>query len=232
MSFNVKFRQPSNILVSGPSQTGKSNFLYRLIKNKHLLFTSVPKSVFYVYPSQHPLLDKMIEEKLVDKVLKSLPENVESLEKLLTNHKADGSILVIDDALTQLRPYLPQLFEVLSHRANCTIILVSQNNFVDSATFRRASNGCHYHVLMKHARNSMKVRNLLQQIDNCNVKFGMDAYKDAVKLKKPLGGEGPPIYGYVVLDVYPFTNESTRIRSSIFPEEHDPVTVYTDNKTQ
>jgi hypothetical protein len=133
----------------------------------------------------------MIEEKLVDKVLKSLPENVESLEKLLTKHKADGSILVIDDALTQLRPYLPQLFEVLSHRANCIIILVSQNNFVDSATFRRASNGCHYHVLMKHARNSMKVRNLLQQIDNCNVKFGMDAYKDAVKLKKPLGGEGP-----------------------------------------
>ena len=58
-----------------------------------------------MYPSQHPLLDKMIEEKLVDKVLKSLPENVESLEKLLTNHKADGSILVIDDALTQLRPY-------------------------------------------------------------------------------------------------------------------------------
>ena len=103
---------------------------------------------------------------------------------------------------------------------------------MDSATFRRASNGCHYHVLMKHARNSMKIRNLLQQIDNCNVKFGMDAYKDAVKLKKPLGGEGPPIYGYVVLDVYPFTNESTRIRSSIFPEEHDPVTVYIDNKTQ
>ena len=70
-------------------------------------------------------------------------------------------------------------------------------------------------------------------------------YKDAVKLKKPLfgmqrrsqikkplGGEGSPIYGYVVLDVYPFTNESTRIRSSIFTEEHDPVTVYTDNKTQ
>ena len=60
----------------------------------------------------------------------------------------------------------------------------------------------------------------------------MDAYKDAVKLKKPLGGEGPPIYGYVVVDVHPLTNESTRIRSSIFPEEHDPVTVYTDNKTQ
>ena len=37
----------------------------------------------------------------------------------------------------------------------------------------------------------MKIKNLLQQIDNCNVKFGMDAYKDAVKLKKPLGDEGP-----------------------------------------
>ena len=37
----------------------------------------------------------------------------------------------------------------------------------------------------------MKIKNLLQQIDNCNVKFRMDAYKDAVKLKKPLGGEGP-----------------------------------------
>ena len=78
----------------------------------------------------------------------------------------------------------------------------------------------------------MKIKNLLQQIDNCNVKFRMDAYKHAVKLKKPLGGEEPPIYGYVVLDVYPFANENIRIRSSIFPEEHDPVTVYIDNKTQ
>ena len=58
----------------------------------------------------------------------------------------------------------------------------------------------------------------------------MDAYKDAVHLKKPLDESKPPIYGYLVLDMYPFSPEITRVRSSIFPDEKELICVYTENE--
>ena len=72
----------------------------------------VPKTVIYVYSSQHPLVNKMVEEGIVNKVLKNLPENQDSLEKLTQSCRDGGCILVIDDALSQMRSYLPQIFEV------------------------------------------------------------------------------------------------------------------------
>ena len=44
MPFDVRFRQPSNILISGPSQSGKSNFIYKLrelFKNKEKVIKSI-----------------------------------------------------------------------------------------------------------------------------------------------------------------------------------------------
>ena len=230
MSFDIRFRQPSNILISGPSQSGKSNFIYKLLLYKNQLINPIPKTIIYVYSGQHPLVAKLIQQGVVNKVLKNLPENYETLENLISSHKEHGSILVIDDALYHLRPYLPQVFEVLSHQQNCTVIFVTQNIFVDSPIYRRVSENCHYNVIMKHARNSMKVRNFAMQIDNCNSKYIMDAYKDAVRLKKPLNENERPIYGYLVLDMYPFSTEITRVRSSIFPDEKEPVCVYKEAK--
>ena len=226
MSFDIRFRQPSNILISGPSQSGKSNFIYKLLLYKNQLINPIPKTIIYVYSGQHPLVAKLIQKGVVNKVLKNLPENYETLENLISSHKEHGSILVIDDALHHLRPYLPQVFEVLSHQQNCTVVFVTQNIFVDSSNYRRISENCHYNVIMKHARNSMKIRNFAMQMDNCNPRMVMDAYKDAVRLKKPLNETERPIYGYLVLDLFPFSMDITRIRTSIFPDEKEPICIY------
>ena len=58
----------------------------------------------------------------------------------------------------------------------------------------------------------------------------MDAYKDAVRLKKPFDENKRPIYGYLVLDMYPFSPEITRVRSSIFPDEKELVCVYKEDE--
>ena len=42
----------------------------------------IPKTVIYVYSTQHPLVNKMVEEGIVHKVLKNLPENQQTLERL------------------------------------------------------------------------------------------------------------------------------------------------------
>ena len=52
MSFDIRFRQPSNILISGPSQSGKSNFIYKLLLYKNQLINPIPKTIIYVYSGQ------------------------------------------------------------------------------------------------------------------------------------------------------------------------------------
>lgn len=186
----------------------------------------VPKTVIYVYSSQHPLVNRMVEEGIVNKVLKNLPENQETLEKLTSSLKEEGSILVIDDALSQMKKYLPQVFEVISHRDNCTVLFVTQNAFIDSSVFRRIKENCDYAVIMKHAKNSLKVKYMAMQMDSCDIKHIMDSYRDAVSLKKPMDEKSHLIYGYLIMDLRPFADDITRLRSSIFPDEKEPVTVY------
>ena len=161
----------------------------------------------------------------------NLPEKYETLENLISAHKQHGSILVIDDAMYHLRPYLPKVFEVLSNRDNCTVIFVTQNTFLDSPSYRRISDNCHYAIMMKHARNSMKIRSFANQIDNCNSKYIMDAYRDAVRMKEPFDENARLIYGYLVFDMHPFSPEITRVRSSIFPNEKELVCVYTEENS-
>ena len=213
----------------GPSQSGKTSFIYKFLKYRHLLMNPVPKTVIYVYSSQHPLVNKMVEEGIVNKVLKNLPENQESLEKLTKSYKDEGSILIIDDALSQMRSYLPQIFEVISHRDRCTVLFVTQNAFIDSSVFRRIRENCGYLVIMKHAKNSLKVKNLALQMDSCNIKYIMEAYRDAVQFKRPRNEKNHQIYGYCIMDMRPFANDHTRIRTSIFPDELEPVCVYKEN---
>ena len=119
----------------------------------------VPKTVIYVYSSQHPLVNKMVEEKIVNKVLKNLPEKQESLEKLTQSCKDEGSIIVIDDALSQMRSYLPQIFEVISHRDNCTVLFITQNAFIDSSVFRRIRENCHYSVAIRRLHKESCIPN-------------------------------------------------------------------------
>ena len=226
MSFDVRFQHPSNIFIMGPSQSGKTSFIYKFLKYRHLLMNPVPKTVIYVYSSQHPLVNKMVEEGIVNKVLKNLPENQDSLEKLTQSCRDGGCILVIDDALSQMRSYLPQIFEVISHRDNCTVLFVTQNAFIDSSVFRRIKENCHYYVVMKHAKNSLKVKTLALQMDSCNIDYIMDAHRDAVKLKKSRNEKHHLIYGYLIMDQRPFANDHTRIRTSIFPDEEEPVCIY------
>ena len=79
---------------------------------------------------------------------------------------------------------------------------------------------------MKHAKNSLKVKNMALQMDSCDINYIMEAYRDAVQLKKPKDDKNRLIYGYLIMDQRPFADDLTRLRTSIFPDEKELVCVY------
>lgn len=89
----------------------------------------------------------MVSEKLVDKLIRGIPSDYESLEKLVMPHKNDtGSIVIFDDMIVGLNEHIVRIYTELSHHARCTVMFVSQNLFVNSPMYRMLSLNAQYLV--------------------------------------------------------------------------------------
>lgn len=77
----LQFETPSSLLVCGPSNSGKTSFVERLLENASLMFKTPPKSILYCYGSVwQPIFDEM--EKCVKNIrfFKGLPTEDEFLD--------------------------------------------------------------------------------------------------------------------------------------------------------
>ena len=49
MPFNITFKSPFGMLISGPSQSGKTTWVYNLLKEKFKLIEPAPETVLHFY---------------------------------------------------------------------------------------------------------------------------------------------------------------------------------------
>ena len=159
------------------------------------------------------------------------PTTYEALEKLVAPFYNDGAILIVDDGLSQMEDYLPQVFEEFTSKRNTSIIFVSQSTFLDSPNFRRISDNSHYIICLRNKRNPSKIRSLAHQAKPCNPKLVFNLYIDATR-PKPLSTPYPNNYGYGYF-VFDFSLQSPEVlgfRTNIFPNEFEPIAVYQERE--
>ena len=175
----------------------------------------------------------MLEDGLVHKAVKNLPNTFEAMEKLISPFYHEGAFLIVDDSVSQLMTspsfFLPKMFEEFSHHNNCSIMFVSQSTFLDSSNYRRLSDNSHYIICLRNKRNPAKIRLLASQAKPCNIKFILDVYMDAVKPKKLVktNAEDQDFnYGYFIFNFNLSQPEILNYMTNIFPGELTPVTVY------
>lgn len=172
-------------------------------------------------------MEELLQKGLIHKAVNNLPETYEALEKLVEPFFNDGVIVVVDDGLSQMRKYLPQVFEEFTSKMNTTMIFVSQASFVDSDDFRRMSDNSHYIICTLNKRNPRKIKTLALQSKPCNHKFVINSYLDATRMKT-LSTPYPNNrgYGYFILDFHLESPGILEYKTNIFPSEIEPVTVY------
>ena len=61
--FNARFNIPSNLLAVGPTSCGKTSWLKKLVKNKDIMFSPVPKCMLLFYKESQHAYDVM-EQKM------------------------------------------------------------------------------------------------------------------------------------------------------------------------
>jgi GTPase SAR1 family protein len=193
-----RLKHPFTCVVAGPSSSGKTQFVFRLIRHADRLVDPPPEKIMYCYGEFQP---SFLE----------LPQ-VEFHEGLPNVDSFDGRsrvLLIIDDLMNEADQNVCNLFTKLSHHRNVSVVFVTQNLFHRNRHVRTMNLNTHYVVLFKNPRDAGQVANLARQMYPGKSNFVVEAFRDATR--EP--------YGYLLIDLKPETEERYRIRTNIFPDD-------------
>lgn len=216
-----KFALPKNILVVGSTQSGKTEFVKRLLLDSKRNFNPDISKIIYCYGAWQPAFETL--ETALGGLIQFRSDIPGKEELMLLWREIKGEIiLVLDDKMGALTDNaqgarVVEIVCVLSHHCHISCIITLQNIF-HNKTVREISLNSHYICLFRNSRSAAQVRALGNQIMPGKSDFFMDSYSKAVSRN----------FGYLLLDLSPTTPEVYRLRTNIFPDED--LTIFTAKK--
>lgn len=215
---DATFSVPSKWIICGPSGSGKSSFLIKLLSFHKELFNCVFDRVVYFYGQSEPDIN-ILSINNVEKI-QGLSIDNDYLDSFDKNFK---NIIILDDLMNEIgnQTLIANLFTKISRHRNITVFLILQNLFPKGKYYTDISRNANYIVLMKNPLGLSQVKLLEQRIFGKSSEFLQQVYKNATK-------DDP--YSYLLLDFNQVTPESLRVRSHIFPTDEYNVVYIVKNK--
>lgn len=195
---DIKFRQGFSCVISGPSKSGKTEWVKKLILNKDVMISHPPDRIIWVYTEWQPAYKDLSAQGVV--FVEGLPD---------LNEIKGAQMLILDDMMQQMKQdkRLVQLFSRGCHHWNMSVIHIVQNLFFSGLRTSRVN--AEYLVLMKNPNDQLQVQTLARQLFPNKQKFFIDSYNDATE--KP--------HSYLLVDLTQYTNDKLRLRTNIFPDD-------------
>lgn len=227
--FDARFQIPSNMMIVGPTSSGKTTWIKNLLQHKKEYFNVEPEAMILFYKENQKIYDEM-QNIMIDgkknsaerefpvfKKVSDSPKSADEVKEVFLEFpRRIPKIVVFDDQLDEIGPAVKHLFTVLTHHYNCFTIFLSQTLFDKSKDLRTLSINTQYMVLFNNPRDRMSVSQLAKQVFPGKIDLLNQAYEKATKNRA---------YGYLLLDFHQRQDDRIRIRSHIFPKEF-PTVVY------
>lgn len=202
----LKLKHPSTILISGPTGSGKTEFVKELVLRNW--FNPPIERIIWVYGEWQKVYE-VVKNKLGGEVEfirnpKNYDEIYESLDPNVRN------LVIFDDQMARKNSpkEIVKFFTQGSHHRNMSVMYLVQNLFDKSPDHRNISLNSQYLFLFRNPRDSGQVRALGQQLMGGGGKAYVDAYTDATS--KP--------YSYLEIDCRPETENSLRLKAKILDD--------------
>ncbi len=125
--FDFRLQFPFSAVISGPSSSGKTVFVKKLLCNADKVISVKIENIVFLYSCRQPLYDELsalFDIKFIEGIPKSLTD-----ENLLPPDKK--SILICDDLMevAYSNDELTRAFTKYVHHKSFSIILITQNLF-------------------------------------------------------------------------------------------------------
>ena len=113
---NHQFKHPFACLIAGPSQSGKSTLLSRILENNDSLIAPSPTKIVYCYARWSDAFNKLREISPPIEFQEGLPD-IDRFDSQQNN------LLILDDLMTQVEKdkSMLELFTTDSHHANISV---------------------------------------------------------------------------------------------------------------
>lgn len=197
----VLFQAGSPMIVSGPTGSGKTVWIQKLLK--HELFTEKIASVLYCYGVHQKIFDTLTGVEL--------HQGLPSRDKIEQLHDGRFHIVVLDDLMEDIiRSVEAQdLFTKFCHHYNITAIFVTQNIFAQGKYARTINLNAHVLVLFANKRDESQAVFLGRQLFPLHLKYFLEVYEESTS----------DSYSYLVVDCDPKSPRTLKLRTGIFPGE-------------
>lgn len=211
-TLSLELVNPFTMLIAGPTKSGKTSFVEKLVLHADEFYSSPPNKIIYYYNQVEPVY-KGLQSKVFEFV-EGVP-TMENLEKLYNDHGPNCTV-VIDDQAMHVNTDMAELFSVGSSRQMCNVIFITQNLFGQAKGTRDISLNCCYIVLFKNPRDASAAQIFFKQFDPGHAKNLLKIYQDATE--KP--------YSYLFMDLHQRTPDKNRLRTYIFGENNQCPVLY------
>lgn len=201
----LKLRHPFNAIVVGPSGTGKSELVRRMIRQYKTVTNIIAPVIKVIWAYSVPESLKPIESSSVQVDFhQGLPN-----EAVLRQKRPN--ILVLDDLQFDVsdNQQAASLFTKISHHLSISIFYIVHNFFLKSRMSRTIAVNLHYVIFMRNPRDISQIKHFASQLGFSDQKHFLSAYKQATS--RP--------WSYFVVDVRPDTPEELRLRARLTREE-------------
>ena len=196
-----KLKMPCGAILFGPSQSGKTTFLLKLVYYADKIFEVPPQSVYYCYSDPK---NKRIRDfyNLGAVTVLGLPS-----EELLDKCEKPA-LIILDDLLKEAsESYLLDLFSKYVHHKELAVFFVSQSLYEKKMKIARINS--QYLFIMNSPSDDLHIRTLGTQLFTKQLDYFMDAYRQATKEN----------YSYLMINVHPTTKRFMKLCTNIFPDE-------------
>ena len=199
---DVRLKAPFTAVVAGPTGSGKTEMVQKMIANSDNVCDKPPVKILYRYGAWQ----KRFEEK--SSPLLEYGEGMIDVENDIPN---DGQHrwLIIDDLMDEVsgKTQTNNLFTKHSHHKNLSVFFLVQNFF--HKNLRSVTLNAHYMFLFKNPRDASQINHLGRQLFPTNPKFLGESYVDATK--EP--------YSFLTVDLKQNTKDEVRVLGNYLSDD-------------
>lgn len=208
--FDFRLKNESSLLLSGPSQCGKSTLLNQILADENLFHHKLER-IYWYYGQMNDDLCKNDNNYILRE---GLPDSFADIEPY--------SCIVLDDLMEEAKNHagVTGLFTKLVHHKKLFVVMLTQNFFHKAGETRTRRLNAQYMIIFKNPSDVTQIATIGRQMYPHDPKFLPAAFKAATA--RP--------HGYIFIDLRQETLEEHRIRTGILANDGLDMMIYASKK--